>query len=73
MITKDEIIKNLRKGLKCPKDCVCHKFETHNSCLTCKALKNSPYHKDYLKDKTDEEIAEEIISVLEEECEEIRQ
>lgn len=66
MVTKEEIIKKLSKGAKCPKDCACHSLVTHNSCLTCAALKNSPYHKDYLKNKTDEEIATEIISVLEE-------
>lgn len=66
MITKEEIIKNLSKGAKCPKDCASHSLVTHNVCLTCIALKNSPYHKDFLKNKTDEEIATEIITALEE-------
>ena len=66
MITKDELIKTIKKNAKCPKDCACHSNFTHNSCLFCAALKNSPYHKDYLKDKTDEEIAAEIIDVLDE-------
>ena len=44
-------------------DCPLHKLVTHNACIQCKALKDSPYHKDYLKNNTDDQIAEEIIEI----------
>lgn len=34
--------------------------------MTCKALKDSPYQQDYLKDKTDEEIADDIMQRMKE-------
>lgn len=66
MATKKEILKNLNSGAKCNKNCIGHKLYTHNICMTCKALKDSPYHKDYLKNKTDDEIATDIIQGLKE-------
>ncbi|MDD3236829.1 MAG: hypothetical protein PHV37_01870 [Candidatus Gastranaerophilales bacterium] len=65
-MNKLEIIKNINSGIKCNDKCVVHTFITHNTCVGCKALKDSPYHKDYLKDKTDDEIAEEILELNEE-------
>lgn len=63
MTDKQIIIKNLNSGVKCNPDCLLHKLVTHNACIQCKALKDSPYHKDYLKGKTDDEIADEIIEI----------
>lgn len=63
MTDKQTIIKNINSGVKCNPDCPLHKLVTHNTCIQCKALKDSPYHKDYLKGKTDDEIAEEIIEI----------
>lgn len=63
---KQEFIKFINQGKKCKEDCISHKLYTHNVCLTCVALKDSPYHKDYLKNKTDEEITEEIQQIYEE-------
>ena len=62
-----EFIEFINQGVKCDKKCPCHKFVTHNVCLTCKALKDSPYHQEYLKDKTDKEIAKEVKRICEEE------
>ena len=42
----------------CDKECLVHKLVTHNSCLLCKALRNSPYVDDDLKAKSDKEIFE---------------
>ena len=68
MTDKQTIIKNINSGVKCNPNCPLHKYGlvTHNACLGCKALKDSPYHKDYLKGKTDDEIAEEIIEIKKE-------
>lgn len=63
MVDKEIIIKNINSGVKCNHDCPLHKLVTHNACIQCKALKDSPYHKDYLKGKTDDEIADEIIEI----------
>lgn len=46
--------------MKCRKDCFVHSLITHNTCVTCKAFKDSPYHQGFLKDKTDDEIVFEI-------------
>lgn len=63
---KIEIIKYINSGMKCDKSCIGHSLYTHNLCMTCKALKDSPYHQDYLKDKTDEEIADDIMQGMKE-------
>ena len=65
-MNKQEILNQINSRMKCKKECIGHKLFTHNLCLTCKALKDSPYHQEYLKGKTDDEIAEEILQVLEE-------
>lgn len=66
MTDKEQIIKRLNSGMKCDKSCIGHNLITHNLCITCKALKDSPYHQNYLKNKTDEEIAYDIMHVIEE-------
>lgn len=43
---------------KCDTDCIVHKLVTHNACLMCNSLRNSPYHKDDVMGKTDVEIEE---------------
>ena len=63
MTDKEQIIKQLQSGMKCDKSCIVHTLITHNLCLTCKAFKDSPYHQSYLKNKTDDEIADEIIEI----------
>lgn len=63
---KEKIIEQINSRMKCKEECIGHKLFTHNLCLTCKALKDSPYHQEYLKGKTDDEIAEELLQVLEE-------
>ncbi len=63
MIDKKTLIKNINSGVKCNLNCPIHNLFTHNTCFACKALKDSPYHKDYLKNKTDDEITEEIIEL----------
>ncbi len=60
MRTIEEIKKQINSGKKCKKDCFSHKFIIHNFCVLCKAFKDSPYHQEFLKDKTDKEIAFEI-------------
>lgn len=56
------------KTVECLKDCEVHKMGlyTHNVCLGCIAVKNSPYHKDYFKGKTDKEIKQECKQAIEE-------
>ena len=66
MTDKEQIIKNINSGAKCDENCIGHKLYTHNICITCPALKDSPYKKGYLKDKTDEEIADDIMQLNEE-------
>lgn len=66
MIKKKEILKQINSSEKCRKDCISHKLFTHNLCMTCKAFKDSPYHQEYLKGKTDNEIAEGILLSLKE-------
>lgn len=51
---------------ECEEDCVVHKLATHNTCLTCPAVRNSP-HRD-LKNVTDEEL-QKIIKDAEAEME----
>lgn len=41
---------------ECKEDCVVHKLVTHNTCLFCSACRKSPYLKDELLGKSDEEI-----------------
>lgn len=41
---------------KCDEDCIVHKLDTHNTCLSCNALRNSPHLSDEIKSKTDIEI-----------------
>ena len=41
---------------ECAADCPCHKTVTHNACLFCNACRKSPYLKDELAGKSDEEI-----------------
>ena len=38
----------------CVASCPCHKTITHNACLECLALRNSPYHKGEFENKSDE-------------------
>ncbi len=66
MTDKEQIIKQLQSGIKCDKSCIGHKLITHNLCFTCKAFKDSSYYQGYLKDKTDEEIAYDIVHALKE-------
>lgn len=66
MTDKEIIIKNINSGMKCDKNCISHRLYTHNLCMTCKAIKDSPYHQEYLKNKTDDEIANDIIQGIEE-------
>jgi len=40
----------------CVASCPCHKTITHNACLECLALRNSPYHKGEFENKSDEDI-----------------
>ena len=60
MTDKRIILKRINSGMKCRKDCFVHSLITHNTCVTCKAFKDSPYHQGFLKDKTDDEIVFEI-------------
>lgn len=59
-------IQKKRFLMSCDKNCVVHKLVTHNTCLFCQALKNSPYHSEVknmsIKDikKMKKEILEEI-------------
>lgn len=41
---------------ECKEDCVVHKLVTHNACVFCLACRKSPYLKDELLGKSDEEI-----------------
>ncbi|MBQ9206893.1 MAG: hypothetical protein IJ158_09290 [Treponema sp.] len=41
---------------KCDTNCAVHKLVTHNACLFCKALRNSPYHAEAVKDMSDDDI-----------------
>lgn len=41
---------------ECEEDCVVHKLVTHNACVFCLACRKSPYLKDELLGKSDEEI-----------------
>lgn len=41
---------------ECQEDCVVHKLVTHNACVFCPACRKSPYLKDELLGKSDEEI-----------------
>lgn len=50
----------------CDFNCPVHKLATHNTCLTCPAVRNSPYHD--LKNVTDEEL-QKIIKDVEAEVE----
>lgn len=63
---KKKFMDFINQGKKCKQDCISHSLYTHNVCLNCAALKDSPYHKDYLQDKTDEEIADEIQKIYKE-------
>ena len=65
-MTKKEILEQINSGMKCKKECIGHQLFTHNLCLTCKALKDSPYHQEFLKGKTDDEIVDDILRALEE-------
>lgn len=66
MTDKQIIIDAINSNQKCDKSCIVHNLVTHNGCITCKAIKDSPYLKEYIKDKSDEEIVNEIIETLEE-------
>ena len=50
----------------CDFNCPVHKLATHNACLTCPAVRNSPHHD--LKNVTDEEL-QKIIKDAEAEME----
>ena len=50
----------------CDFNCPVHKLATHNACLTCIAIRNSPHHN--LKNVTDEEL-QKIIKDAESEME----
>lgn len=41
---------------KCVPNCLCHKTVTHNACLFCNACRHSPYIKDEIDGKSDDEI-----------------
>lgn len=41
---------------ECKEDCVVHKLATQNACVFCSACRKSPYLKDMLLGKSDEEI-----------------
>lgn len=43
---------------RCDKKCIVHRLVTHNTCLFCKALRNSPYVDEEVKNKTDSDIKE---------------
>ena len=43
---------------RCDKKCIVHRLVTHNTCLFCKALINSPYVDEEVKNKSDVEIVE---------------
>ena len=43
---------------RCDKKCIVHRLVTHNTCLFCKALRNSPYVDEEVKNKSDVEIVE---------------
>ena len=66
MIDKEIILQQINSGMKCDKSCISHRLYTHNLCMTCKALKDSPYHQEYLKGKTVKEIVYDIMCALEE-------
>lgn len=57
-------IEELKKN--CDFNCPVHKLATHNACLTCPAVRNSPHHD--LKNVTDEEL-QKIIKDAEAEME----
>lgn len=48
---------------KCNPNCSLHRLVTHNACLGCSALRNSPYHKGEFDNKSDEDI-EKMINEL---------
>lgn len=50
----------------CDYNCPVHKLATHNACLTCSAVRNSPHHD--LKNVSDEEL-QKIIKDAEAEME----
>lgn len=50
----------------CDYNCPVHKLATHNTCLTCPAVRNSPHHN--LKDVSEEEL-QQIIKEAETEME----
>lgn len=56
------------KTSECLKDCEVHKMNlyTHNICLGCKGVKNSPYHKNYFKGMNDKEIEKACKQAMEE-------
>lgn len=51
---------------ECDENCIVHKLITHNTCLFCNALRNSPHLQNDVTEKTDKEI-EEMQSELEKE------
>lgn len=65
----NKFLKNEIAELKknCDYNCPVHKLATHNACLTCSAVRNSPHHD--LKNVTDEEL-QKIIKDAEAEMEE---
>ena len=66
MNKKQIIMHQINSGVTCDKDCIVHQFITHNGCKTCKAIMDSPYRKDFIQGKTDEQIAEEILNCIKE-------
>lgn len=40
----------------CDKDCVIHKLKTHNACLFCESIRNSPYHGNDVSGMSDNDI-----------------
>ncbi len=60
--------KNKSKFIEeCNSDCPCHKTVTHNACLFCNACRHSPYVKDDIDGKSDDEI-EKMRREIEEEA-----
>lgn len=67
-LTRIEKLKKENEQLKtvCDYNCPVHKLATHNACLACPAVRNSPHHD--LKNVTDEEL-QKIIKDAEAEME----
>lgn len=56
------MIKARQRQERCPSKCVkaLENLVTHNVCIACPCYPKSPYHQDYLKNKTFKQIKKEI-------------